>query len=95
MYSVNNASYINEANSELELGFVNLYNDELFHLNNFDLIQSIFENYFDKLEKNIQKDNPSFKDIKLIRTKLLLKIQTLSIEKLINKKSLLNTKIYG
>ena len=31
MYSVNNASYISEANTELESGFDNLYKDESFH----------------------------------------------------------------
>ncbi len=85
MYSVNNESYISEANAELELGFDNLYKDEKFHKNDFEIIEPIFKSYFEKLNRNIQKDNLSFKDIKLIRLKLLLKMQTLGIEKLTNR----------
>lgn len=95
MYSVNNASYISEANEELERGFDNLYSDEEFHNNNFEIIEPVFESYFSKLQGNIQKDNPSFKDIKLIRAKLLLKLQTLGIEKLINKHTQLTKDLYA
>lgn len=95
MYSINNASYISEANSELELGFDNLYRDESFHENSFEIIEAIFESYFTKLQKNIQQDNPSFKDIKLIRAKLLLKMQTIGIENLINKSKQLTEELYA
>lgn len=95
MYSVNNASYISEANTELELGFDNLYKDESFHKNDFEIIEPIFESYFVKLHSNIQEDNPSFKDIKLIRAKLLLKMQTLGIEKLINRNQELTAEYYA
>lgn len=95
MYSVNNASYISEANAELELGFDNLYKDESFHENDFEIIEPIFESYFAKLHSNIQEDNPSFKDIKLIRAKLLLKMQTLGIENLINKNKQLTAELYA
>jgi hypothetical protein len=95
MYSVNNASYISEANAELELGFDNLYKDESFHNNEFDAIEPIFETYFRKLQSNIQENNLSFKDIKIIRTKLLLKMQTLGIEKLINKNQQLKMEQYA
>jgi len=83
MYSVNNTAYISEANSELESGFDNLYKDEAYHESEFEIIEPIFVNYFRKLQENIQEDNPSFKDIEIIRLKLLLKMQTLGIEKLI------------
>ncbi len=95
MYSVNNASYISEANEELERGFDNLYKDEIFHKNDFKIIEPIFETYFKKLHSNIQEDNPSFKDIKLIRAKLLLKMQTLGIERLINKNQKLIAEYYA
>lgn len=95
MYSVNNASYISEANTELELGFDNLYKDESFHENDFEIIEPIFESYFAKLQSNIQEDNSSFKDIKLIRAKLLLKMQTLGIEKLINRNQELTAEYYA
>lgn len=95
MYSVNNASYISEANEELERGFVNLYKDELFHGNDFEIIEPIFETYFHKLQSNIQEDNHSFKDIRLIRAKLLLKMQTLGIEKLINRNQELTAELYA
>lgn len=95
MYSVNNASYISEANEELEKGFDNLYKDEVFHKNDFEIIEPIFETYFHKLQSNIQEDNPSFKDIKLIRVKLLLKMQTLGIEQLINKNQKLIAEYYA
>ena len=89
MYAVNNISYTSEANTELELGFDNLYKDESFHGYNFDIIEPIFISYFDKLHENIRVGNPSFEDIKLIRVKLLLKLQTLGLERLINKYNLL------
>lgn len=95
MYSVNNASYISEANTEIELGFDNLYKDESFHENDFEIIEPIFESYFAKLQSNIKEDNPSFKDIKLIRAKLLLKMQTLGIENLINKNKQLTEELYA
>lgn len=95
MYSVNNASYISEANSELEFGFLNLYEDDIFHQNDFELIQLIFDSYFEKLEDNIQKDNTSFKDIKLIRVKLLLRMQVKEIDKLTNKNMQLKTKLHA
>ncbi len=89
MYAVNNISYTSEANTELEQGFDNLYKDESFHGYNFDIIEPIFISYFDKLHENIRVGNPSFEDIKLIRVKLLLKLQTLGLERLINKYNLL------
>ena len=95
MYSVNNASYISEANAELELGFDNLYNDESYHKNNFEVIKPIFDSYFSKLQNNIQDENPSFKDIKLIRAKLLLKMQIQGIEKIIHKNQELKSVYYA
>lgn len=83
MYSVNNVSYISEANWELELGFDNLYQDEAFHQNDFEIIRPLFDNYFKKLQDNIHEDNASFKDIKMIRLKLLLKMQAFGIDTLI------------
>lgn len=95
MYSVNNASYISEANEELESGFDNLYGDETFHENDFERIESVFESYFAKLESNILPNNPSFNDIRLIRAKLLLKLQILGIEKLIDKNHQLTEDFYA
>jgi hypothetical protein len=85
MYSINNASYISEANEELETGFNNLYHDEDFHQNDFEKIKPIFGNYFKMLESNIEVNNPSFRDIRLIRLKLLQRMQIIGIEKLIKK----------
>ena len=95
MYSVNNASYISEANAELELGFDNLYKDENFYKNDFENIEPIFKNYFAKLQSNIQEDNPSFNNIKLIRVKLLLKMQSFGIENIINKNKQLKKELYA
>lgn len=95
MYSVNNTSYISEANSELEFGFLNLYKDDIFHQNDFELIQLILDSYFEKLQNNIQKDNSSFKDIKLIRAKLLLKMQIFGIEQLVSKNLQLKTELHA
>jgi RecQ family ATP-dependent DNA helicase len=95
MYSVNIASYISEANEELERGFDNLYRDESFHENDFEIIESILETYFHKLQSNIQEDNHSFKDIKLIRANILLKLQSLGIEKLIHRNQELTAEYYA
>lgn len=84
MYAVNNRSYINEANAELELGFDNLYEDYSFHQNDYQLVEPIFKNYFEKLYKNIDEKNESFNDIRLIRLKLLLKMQISGINNLID-----------
>lgn len=80
MYSVNNPSYISEANGDLKQGFELLY---AAMNNNIEKIQPIFNSYFELLQKNINEDNTSFKDIKLIRLNLLLKLQTLSTEDLL------------
>ena len=82
LYSVNNQSYISEANEELELGFLNLYNDINYHQNNFQIIEEIYNQYFDELENNLEEENHSFNDIKLIRLKILLDMQRLGIEKI-------------
>lgn len=95
MYSVNNVSYISEANEELESGFDKLYGDEAFHKNDFERIEPIFESYFARLQTNILEDNPSFRDIRLIRAKLLVKLQTLGIENLINRNHQLTTTVYA
>lgn len=98
MYSVNNASYISEANWELELGFDNLYNDEARHANDFEIIKPVFEHYFEKLENNIlaeksednttHEDRSPFKDIKMIRLKLLLRMQARQIDTLIERQKI-------
>ncbi len=95
MYAVNNASYISKANAELELGFINLYKDDNFHQNDYEIIEPIFESYFAILEKNIQKENKSFKDIKLIRAKILIKMQTFALENLILKNNKLRAELYA
>lgn len=95
MYSVNNVSYIKEANADLELGFENLYKDENFHKNNFDTIEPIFKEYFDLLLENIEDTNLSFEIIKQIRVKLLQKLQIMAIEKLIQKNTNLKNQIYA
>lgn len=95
MYSVNNDSYILEANADLELAFDNLYNDVSFHQNDFSLIESILHNYFIKLKENITPDNPSFRNIELIRIKLLLKKQSLELEKIINKYFIITKEQYA
>ncbi|HAO06015.1 MAG TPA: hypothetical protein DCQ50_03290, partial [Chryseobacterium sp.] len=43
MYAANNASYISEANKELEDGFIKLYEDVNFHNNDYEIIEPIFE----------------------------------------------------
>ena len=95
MYSVNNASYISEANSELELGFNNLYNDDSFHKNDYTIIEPIFIAYFKKLKDNLQPDNRSFRDIEMIRLKLLLKLQERYIDKLITQNQKLMIEYYA
>ncbi|WP_338789876.1 DEAD/DEAH box helicase [Bernardetia sp. MNP-M8] len=84
MYCVNNTSYISEANGDLEQGFRKFYKDENFHQNDFIKVEKIFNEYFNRLEENILLDNPSFKDIKLIRLNLLLELQSLEIEKMLS-----------
>jgi ATP-dependent DNA helicase RecQ len=95
MYSINNASYISEANEELEKGFIKLYEDLIFHNNDYKIIEPIFENYFTLLEENIKKENKSFKDIKLIRAKILIKMQTLALDNLITENNKLKLMIYA
>lgn len=90
MYAVNNPSNTIEANNELEKGFTNLYMDTSFHGNDFDLTQSIFEAYFKELEDNITDSNPIFSNIKLIRVNLLLKLQSISLKKFLQKTNPLN-----
>lgn len=94
MYSVNNTSYISEANAELELGFNNLYKDESFQENKFEIIEDILKNYFGKLKNNIRDNNETIKIIETIHVKLLLKKQNLIIENLINRNKELKKEEY-
>jgi ATP-dependent DNA helicase RecQ len=81
MYSVNNISYIKEANTELYLGFINLYEDEEYR-NDLNTIEPIFESYFEKLLTYINKNNPTIKIIKMLRVDLLFKMQEKGIQNL-------------
>lgn len=83
MYATNNISYRSEANIELENGFINLFNDTKYHINDFKKINTIFENYFKSLTANINPENESFLDIDLIKNKLLQQLQFKGIEELI------------
>ena len=83
MYSVNNTSYISEANEELERGFLNLYEDEDFYQDDFSIIEPIFVRYFELLLQNIQPQNEAFMNIKLIRVNLLLQMQITGIENML------------
>ena len=83
MYATNNTSYRSEANLELENGFINLFTDVAYHNNDFNKINTIFENYFDSLTANIDAQNESFLDIDLIKNKLLQQLQFTGIEKLL------------
>ena len=49
------------------------------------LLYASVETYFKILEENIQKGNSSFKDIKLIRSKILIQMQTSALDDLILK----------
>ena len=97
MYSVNNSSYISEANEDLEFGFGNLYNS--IEYDDFIKIQPIFENYFLALDKNIDKqknNNQIKKNIQVIRAKLLLQMQLIKADELYNKHiTLKNTSQYA
>jgi len=85
MYAVNNAAYRSEANMELKNGFEKLYNDEVYHNNDYDKIEEIFKNYFNILLQNIDKSNQSFQDINLIRNILLQTLQYKGIDALVTK----------
>ena len=85
MYSVNNNSYIVEANEELYEGFNNLYKELNKDSNKLETIKPIFDKYFDRLLKNINPDNDSFNDIKMIRLNLLFKMQTEGIKEVVDK----------
>jgi uncharacterized Fe-S radical SAM superfamily protein PflX len=85
MYAVNNSAYRSEANLELKNGFENLYNDVVYHNNDFDKIEAIFKNYFKILLKNVEETNESFQDINLIRNILLQKLQYKGIDTLVLK----------
>ena len=95
MYSVNNASYILEANEELESGFDNLYKDEAFHENDFEFIKPIFKRYFEKLKENIQDNNETLRNIEIIHIQLLLKMQALAIQNLFEKNQQLTEAHYA
>ena len=85
MYAVNNSAYRSEANMELKNGFEKLYNDEVYHNNDYDKIEEIFKNYFNILLKNVDESNQSFQDINLIRNILLQKLQYKGIDALVTK----------
>ncbi len=85
MYAVNNSAYRSEANMELKKGFEKLYNDDVYHQNDYDKIEEVFKNYFKILLNNVEKTNESFRDINLIRNILLQKLQYKGIDALVSK----------
>lgn len=93
MYSVNNQSYISEANGDLEKGFLKLYSDSNYHQNNYERIRPIFQDYFVQLRENINPDNQSIKSIEIIHIKLLLKLQQLEIENCITTNQILEEEL--
>jgi len=85
MYATNNESYRSEANKELEVGFINLFEDKKYFNGNYNNIKTVFDNYFESLNNNVQEENESFQDIALIKNKLLQQLQFKGIEDLLNK----------
>ena len=86
MYSINNSSYISEANGDLEIGFGNLYNS--LEYDDFTKIQPIFDNYFFALFENVDKQdntNQIKENIQVIQAKLLLQMQLQKSNALYNK----------
>jgi ATP-dependent DNA helicase RecQ len=80
MYSVNNPSYISEANEDLEMGFKNLYT---YYKNDFEKTQPIFNYYFERLLDTIKKENELFNDINMVRLKILIEMQIKGIDNLL------------
>ena len=80
MYSVNNPSYVSEANEELEMGFNKLYT---YYKNDFERTQPIFDYYFERLLDTIQEENELFNDINMVRLKILLEMQIKGIDNLL------------
>ena len=97
MYSINNSSYISEANGDLEIGFGNLYNS--LEYDDFTKIQPIFDNYFLALFENVDKQdntNQIKNNILVIQAKLLLQMQLQKSNALYNKHlTLKNTSQYA
>jgi hypothetical protein len=89
MYSVNNTSYISEANDDLEKGFENLYEDDSFHKGELSLVEDMFDSYFEELRGNLNNQNKSLEDVQLIMTKLLLKMQVKGVENILNRSKFL------
>ncbi|WES98275.1 DEAD/DEAH box helicase [Chryseobacterium arthrosphaerae] len=85
MYSTNNISYRNEANKVIEKGFEKLFDDSVYHKNDYSLIKKIFETYFEKLTENINETNDSILDIDLIKNKLLQTLQLKQVSELLDK----------
>lgn len=79
MYSVNNPSYISEANEDLEMGFKNLYTyykNDFENTTNFQLLFWTFTWYY-------KKENELFNDINMVRLKILIEMQIKGIDNLL------------
>lgn len=86
MYSTNNPSYVTEANSDIEIGFINLYEYD----KSFKLVNSVFDEYFNMLLINLDNDNHSLTLVKGIRFKVLQSIISLKMNNLIDKYKAIN-----
>lgn len=82
MYAVNNASYVSQANEDLETGFTRFYDDVAFHGNDLRTVEHHFTSYFDRLKEYLEPDNPSFRDIEAVRLSLLFRLQSKMITQL-------------
>lgn len=90
-YSMNIESYIKEANKSLLEGFTIFYKMKC--NNDFKLFKEKFNQYFDILEENLDKDNNLFKnELNLIMHSIMLKVNVERTEELIQKHNNLKQK---
>ncbi len=80
MYAVNNPSYIEEANLEVEKAFRNIYKG---YAESEQTIDSIFHNFFTDLQSQIDEESETFDIIKMMRLKILMQLQNEGINEIL------------
>jgi len=74
--NTNNTSYNQEAISLVKVGFLKLFHDAEYCGKNYNKIAPIFDDYFKRLEENIDQDNKVMECVKTIRESLMQQFYT-------------------
>lgn len=82
-YAVNSTAYLDDARINVKTGLARLYSSDEFGEKKYDEINAIVQLFFTELEKQLQPENPSHEEIRLLRIDQLIILQSIGIDEFI------------